>query len=87
MSSKEHEQLDVYEMERMVAQALVDLVDAPGEQHRITARLLAARTKLPLYRVREVTDAWNLQTLSGDALWLGPDSLEHARQVLSNSPR
>jgi hypothetical protein len=85
MSTKEHEQLDIHEMEHMVAQALIELVDAPGEQPGISARLLAARTKLPLHRVREVTDEWNLQTLSGDAFWLGPESLERARRVLSES--
>jgi hypothetical protein len=82
MSAKQHEQLDVYEMERMVAEALIALVDGPGAQQPISARLLATRTKLPLYRVREVTDAWDLQTLSGDAFWLGPESLARARKLL-----
>jgi hypothetical protein len=86
MSTREHEQLDVYEMEHMVAQALIELVDAPGEQRGISARTLSARTKLPLHRVREVTDDWNLQTISGDTFWLGPESLERARKVLSDGP-
>jgi hypothetical protein len=79
MNRQEYEQLDIHEMERRVAAALIDLVDDPKQQHRITLKLLATRSKLPLRRVREVTDTWNLQALSGDELWLGPGSVEAAR--------
>jgi hypothetical protein len=79
MDSRGHEQLDIHEMERRVAAALIELVDDPRERHRITPKLLAARSKLPLRQVREVTDEWNLQTLSGDEYWLSPGSVEHAR--------
>jgi hypothetical protein len=81
MKNREHEQLDIHEMERRVASALIELVDDPKDRHRITAKLLAVRSKLPLHRVREVTDAWNLQTLSGDEYWLGPGSVERAREL------
>jgi hypothetical protein len=81
MTEREHEQLDIHEMERRVAAALIELVDDPNERHRITPRLLAARSKLPLRRVREVTDDWNLQTISGDEYWLGPGSVERARAL------
>lgn len=81
MKRQEYEQLDIHEMERMVAQALVDLVDDPHERHRITLKLLATRTRLPLRRVREVTDGWNLRALSGDELWLGPGSVDAARAL------
>jgi hypothetical protein len=77
-----HEELDIHEMERMVAAALIELVDDPRVHHRITPKLLALRSKLPLRRVREVTDEWNLQTLSGDEYWLGPDAIERARARL-----
>lgn len=79
MSDREHEQLDIDEMELRVALALIALVDDPHEQHRITPKLLAARSKLPLRRVREVAEAWNLQTLSGDEYWFGSGTLQHAR--------
>jgi hypothetical protein len=79
MNGREHEQLDIHEMERRVAVALIELVDDPHEHHRITPKLLAARCKLPLRRVREVTEEWNLQTLSGDEYWLGPDPMQRAR--------
>jgi hypothetical protein len=81
MTDREHEQLDIHEMERRVAAALIELVDDPQKHHRITPRLLAARSKLPLKRVREVTDDWNLQTISGDEYWLGPGSVERARAL------
>ena len=80
MQSREHEHLDIDEMERRVALALLELVDDARERQRITPKLLAARTRLPIRRIREVTDAWNLQTLSGDEYWLGPGSVEHVRQ-------
>jgi hypothetical protein len=83
MNRQDYEQLDIQEMERMVARALVHLVDDPHERHRITLKRLAAQTKLPLRRVREVTDAWNLHALSGDELWLGPGSVEAARTLLT----
>ena len=78
----EHEQLDIDEMERRVARALLELVDASGERRAITARLLATRTQLPLRRVREITDAGELRTLSGDELWLGSGSVTHIRARL-----
>jgi len=81
MNRKEYEQLDVHEIERMVARALLELVDDAHERQRITIKLLAARSKLPLHRVREVTDAWNLQALSGDELWLIPGTVERARAL------
>jgi hypothetical protein len=34
--------------------------------------------------VREVTDDWNLQTISGDEYWLGPGSVERARALCSD---
>ena len=80
--SREHEQLDIDEMERRVARALVDLVDAPGERQAITARLLAERSRLPLRRVREITDAWELRTLSGEELWLGSGTAARIRARL-----
>ena len=79
MESSTQELLDIHEMERRVAVALIELVDDPQERHRITPKLLAARSKLPLRRVREVTNEWNLQTLSGDEYWLSPGSMEQAR--------
>jgi hypothetical protein len=79
VKDRAHEQLDIHEIERMVARALIEFVDDANERQRITAKRLAERTGLPLRRVREVTDAWNLQTLSGDELWLGPGSVERAR--------
>lgn len=51
MNRQEYEQLDIHEMERRVAAALIDLVDDPKQQHRITLKLLATRSKLPLHRV------------------------------------
>jgi hypothetical protein len=89
MSDREHEQLDIDEMERRVASALIALVDDPHEQHRITPKLLAARSRLPVRRVREITEAWNLQTLSGDEYWFGPGTIQHARaraHELSQAP-
>jgi hypothetical protein len=83
MNRREYEQLDIHEMERRVARALIELVDDPHERHRITLKLLAARSDLPLRRVREVTDAWHLQALSGDELWLVPGSVEAARKLCS----
>lgn len=80
--SREHEQLDIDEMERRVAHALLAAVDAPGERQAITAKLLAERSGLPLRRVREITDAWGLRTLSGDELWLGSGSVAHIRTRL-----
>ena len=80
--SSEHEHLDIDEMERRVARALLALVDAPGERQAITAKLLASRSQLPLRRVREITDAWELRTLSGDELWLGSGSVARIRARL-----
>jgi hypothetical protein len=79
---REHEQLDIDEMERRVARALLAVVDAPGERQAISAKLLAQRTQLPLRRVREITDAWELRTLSGDELWLGSGSVGRVRARL-----
>ena len=80
--SREHEQLDVDEMERRVARALLAIVDAPGERQAITPKLLAERCQLPLRRVREITEAWELRTLSGDELWLGTGSMARIRARL-----
>ncbi len=80
MSSREHEALDIYEMERMVARALVELVDDRARPS-ISVKTLASRTGLPARRVREVTDAWNLRTLSGDELYLTPDAMDKAREL------
>lgn len=79
MSEREQD-LDIDEIERRVAQALVDLVDGPGEQPKITIKLLAARSKLSLRRVREVTNEWQLRTISGDELFLAPGTVDHARE-------
>jgi hypothetical protein len=87
MSSREHEHLDIYEMERMVARALIALVDDRETHHRITPKLLASRSGLPLRRVREVTNEWNLQTLSGDEYWLGPGSVDRVRELLQQAPK
>jgi hypothetical protein len=87
MEGSAYEQLDIHEMERRVAVALVELVDDPHQHHRVTPRLLAARSKLPLRRVREVTNEWNLQTLSGDEYWLSPDSMEQARASADSRSR
>jgi hypothetical protein len=87
MKDREHEGLDIHEMERRVAAALIDLVDAPGERQRITPKLLSARTNLPQRRVREITDEWNLQTLSGDEYWLRSGSLERARALCAEPAR
>jgi hypothetical protein len=81
MKDREHEGLDIHEMERRVAGALIELVDGPGERQRITLKLLAARTNLPQRCVREIMDEWNLQTLSGDEYWLRSGSLERARAL------
>jgi hypothetical protein len=78
VTKRAHEELDIHEMERMVARALVELVDAPQRQ-RITAKVLAQRTGLPLRRVREVAEAWDLQTISGDEYSLGSGSVQRAR--------
>lgn len=85
MNSREHEQLDIYEMERMVAVALIALIDDAREQHRITPKLLAQRTGLPLRRVREVTDEWNLQMISGDEYRFHPGSVEQIRARANGS--
>lgn len=85
MKDREYESLDIHEMERRVAVALIELVDAPGERQRITPKLLSARTNLPLRRVREITDDWNLQTLSGDEYSLRAGSLERARALCGDS--
>jgi hypothetical protein len=85
MKDREHEGLDIHEMERRVAVALIELVDGPGERQRITPKLLSARTNLPQRRVREITDEWNLQTLSGDVYWLRSGSLERARALCGGS--
>lgn len=79
--SRQHEQLDVNELERLLARTLVALVDAPREQLRISARLLAETSGIPLRRVREVLDEWQLQTVTGDALFLTPDVLEQVRAL------
>jgi len=81
MKDREHEGLDIQEMERRVAVALIELVDGPGERQPITLKVLAARTNLPRHRVREITDEWNLQTVSGDEFWLRSGSLERARAL------
>ena len=86
--SREHEQLDIDEIERRVARALLAIVDAPGDRQPITAKLLAERTQLPVRRVREITEAWELRTLSGEELWLGSGSVTRIRARLEelNSP-
>jgi hypothetical protein len=81
MPRKDHEQLDVYEMERIVAQALLELADDP-EQKPITFSLLVKRSDLPKHRVREVVDAWELRTVSGEEYLLTPALLERVRSVL-----
>jgi hypothetical protein len=63
MDGRGHEQLDIHEMERRVAAALIELVDDPRERHRITPKLLAARSKLPLRQVREVRRQWTLRVI------------------------
>lgn len=83
--SRKQEPLDIHEMERRIAQAIVDLVDDAATQHRITLALLAARTKLSARRIREVTDEWNLQTLSGDEYWFALGMLDRIREV-ANKP-
>jgi hypothetical protein len=80
---REHELLDVHEMERMVARALVELIEDRTTAHHISARVLAARTKLPLRRVREVVALWELRTVSGDALCLTAEAVAHARTLAS----
>lgn len=82
MTNREPEALDIHQMERMVAQALVDLVDDRSTRHSITVKALAARSGLPVRRVREVTDAWNLRTLSGEELFLAPGSVDRARDIV-----
>jgi hypothetical protein len=84
MSSSQDEFLDIHEMERRVARALVALVDDRDTQHRITPKLLASRSGLSVRRVREVTNDWNLQTLSGDEYWLHPVLMEQVRALAAN---
>gem|GEM_PF-5549181 len=79
MAHKDDEQLDVEEMERMVARAVIDLLDAPGAQP-VTFRDLVRRTGLPKHRVREVVEEWQLRTLSGDEYLFTPESLEPIRK-------
>lgn len=79
MSEREQD-LDIDEMERRVAQALVDLIDDSREQHKITIKLLSERSKLSPRRVREITNEWQLRTISGDELFLAPGTVDHARE-------
>jgi len=81
---RERDQLDVFEIERMVARALVTLVEDRRAQHHISAKVLAEYTQLPLRRVREVIALWELRTVSGDALYLTAQSIEHARKLASD---
>lgn len=81
MKDREHESLDIHEMERRVAAALVEIVDGPGEPQPVTLTLLAARSKLPRRRVREITDEWNLQTPSGDTYLLSSGSMARVRAL------
>ena len=87
MKDKEHEGLDIHEMERRVAVALIELVDGPGERQPVTLKLLSSRTNLPPRLVREIMDEWNLQTVSGDAYWLRSGSLERARALCEEPAR
>lgn len=82
MANREHESLDIHEIERKVAQALVDLVDDRRGRQVVTVKLLASRAGLPVRRVREVTDSWNLRTLSGEELFLAPGSVDRARDLV-----
>lgn len=81
MKDREHESLNIHEVERRVAVALIEIVDSPGDHQPITLTLLAARSKLPRRRVREVTDEWNLQTPSGDTYLLSSGSMARVRAV------
>ncbi|MFT3923336.1 MAG: hypothetical protein QM778_12450 [Myxococcales bacterium] len=82
MPRRDHEQLDIYEMERLVARAVVDLIDDPRAP-AITFKGLVARTELPKHRVREVIDEWQLRTVSGDEYLLTPELVEHIRRLAS----
>jgi hypothetical protein len=81
MHRKDHDQLDIHEMERLVARALLELVDDPA-QPPITFKLLVTRSELPKHRVREVIEEWGLRTVSGDEYLLSPAMVERVRSVL-----
>jgi hypothetical protein len=81
MKRDDYEQLDIFEMERLVAGALVD---DPHEQHAITLSLLATRSGLPKRRVREITEELGMQTISSDEYLLTPEIVERVREVLEN---
>lgn len=80
MQRKDHEQLDIHEMERMVAQALLGLIDDP-RQPPITFKLLVSRSGLPKHRVREVVEDWQLRAVSGDEYLLTPAMVERVRTL------
>lgn len=85
MNAKSHEELDVQEMERMVARALMALLNAPGEPRSITLKALIEGTGLPKRRVREVVDGWGLRTVSGDAYLLTPHVMEQVEALLAGT--
>ncbi len=80
MPRKDHEQLDIHEMERMVAQAMLGLIDDP-DQPPITFKLLVSRAGLPKHRVREVVEDWQLRPVSGDEYLLTPAVVERVREL------
>jgi hypothetical protein len=87
MKRDEYEQLDVFEVERILATTLIDLIDDPHEQHIITLALLTSRSGLPKRRVRELTEEWELRTMSGDEYMLTPELVERVRELLLNPRR
>lgn len=74
------EEPDIDEVERRVAQALVDMVDDAREPQRITIKSLAQRGDVSIRQVREIVREWQLQTITGDELFLAPGSVDHARE-------
>jgi hypothetical protein len=78
MQRKDYEQLDVQEMERMVARAALELVDDP-ERPAVTFARLVKLAGLPKHRVREVIEEWGLRAVSGDEFLLTPTLVERLR--------